>query len=159
MPACRPPGRSSQSANSIFDCPALPASLASAALNNRAGGRLMNFVPPEADFQRDSQARQRFTSTDPLVLTTARHQRVNRRSWPACAYRQLGKPAAGFSSFGGILGMPNNQTLSARVFFHHDVKAMSQFPVENAGYAAHYGQRALRRWEALNSLQTGVLNR
>lgn len=55
--------------------------------------------------------------------------------------------------------MPNNQTLSARVFFNHDVKAMSPFPVEDAGYAAHYAQRALRRREALNSLQTGVFNR
>lgn len=70
-----------------------------------------------------------------------------------------GIPAAGFSSFGEILGVPINQTLSALVFFHHDVKAMSQFPVEYAGYAAHYAQRALRRWEALNSVQSGVLNR
>ncbi|WP_312759974.1 methyl-accepting chemotaxis protein [Pantoea brenneri] len=70
-----------------------------------------------------------------------------------------GIPAAGFSSFGEILGVPINQTLSALVFFNHDVKAMSQFPVEYAGYAAHYAQRALRRWEALNSVQTGVLNR
>ena len=70
-----------------------------------------------------------------------------------------GIPAAGFSSFGEILGVPINQTLSALVFFNHDVKAMSQFPVEYAGYAAHYAQRALRRWEALNSVQTGVLDR
>ncbi|MDH1087714.1 methyl-accepting chemotaxis protein [Pantoea brenneri] len=70
-----------------------------------------------------------------------------------------GIPAAGFSSFGEILGVPINQTLSALVFFNHEVKAMSQFPVEYAGYAAHYAQRALRRWEALNSVQTGVLDR
>lgn len=31
--------------------------------------------------------------------------------------------------------------------------------MEYAGYAAHYVQRALRRWEALNSVQTGVLDR
>ncbi|WP_270221428.1 methyl-accepting chemotaxis protein [Kosakonia cowanii] len=70
-----------------------------------------------------------------------------------------GIPAAGFSSFGEILGVPINQTLSALVFFNHDVKAMTQFPVEYAGYAAHYAQRALRRWEALNSIQTRVLDR
>ncbi|WP_242461887.1 methyl-accepting chemotaxis protein, partial [Pantoea agglomerans] len=70
-----------------------------------------------------------------------------------------GIAAAGFSSFGEILGVPINQTLSALVFFNHDVKAMSQFPVEYAGYAAHYAQRALRRWEALNSIQTRVLDR
>jgi len=70
-----------------------------------------------------------------------------------------GIAAAGFSSFGEILGVPINQTLSALVFFNHDVKAMSQFPVEYAGYAAHYAQRALRRWEALNTIQTRVLDR
>lgn len=70
-----------------------------------------------------------------------------------------GLPAAGFSSFGEILGVPINQTLSALVFFNHDVKAMTNFPVEYASYAAHYAQRALRRWEALNSIQTRVLNR
>ena len=68
-----------------------------------------------------------------------------------------GIPAAGFSSFGEILGVPINQTLSALVFFNRDVKAMTQFPVEYAGYAAHYAQRALRRWEALNGIQTRVL--
>ncbi|ORM73532.1 chemoreceptor [Pantoea wallisii] len=70
-----------------------------------------------------------------------------------------GIPAAGFSSFGEILGVPINQTLSALVFFNHDAKAMAQFPVEYASYAAHYAQRALRRWEALNSIQTRVLAR
>ncbi|WLS79174.1 methyl-accepting chemotaxis protein [Erwinia pyri] len=70
-----------------------------------------------------------------------------------------GLPAAGFSSFGEILGVPINQTLSALVFFNQDVKAMTQFPVEYAVYAGHYAQRALRRWEALNAIQTRVLNR
>ncbi|TDT59323.1 FIST-like protein [Enterobacter sp. AG5470] len=70
-----------------------------------------------------------------------------------------GLPAAGFSSFGEILGVPINQTLSALVFFNHNVKAMTHFPVEYASYAGHYAQRALRRWEALNDFQTGVINR
>ncbi|MFS2225917.1 methyl-accepting chemotaxis protein [Pantoea sp. B65] len=70
-----------------------------------------------------------------------------------------GLPAAGFSSFGEILGVPINQTLSALVFFNHDVKAMAHFPVEYASYAGHYAQRALRRWEALNGFQTSVINR
>ena len=70
-----------------------------------------------------------------------------------------GLPAAGFSSFGEILGVPINQTLSALVFFNHDVKAMAHFPVEYARYAGHYAQRALRRWEALNDFQSGVINR
>ncbi|WP_312689371.1 methyl-accepting chemotaxis protein [Kosakonia sp.] len=70
-----------------------------------------------------------------------------------------GLPAAGFSSFGEILGVPINQTLSALVFFNHRVKAMAHFPVEYASYAGHYAQRGLRRWEALNDFQTGVINR
>ena len=70
-----------------------------------------------------------------------------------------GLPAAGFSSFGEILGVPINQTLSALVFFNQDVKAMAHFPVEYARYAGHYAQRALRRWEALNDFQSGVINR
>ncbi|MDR7342076.1 hypothetical protein J2X14_000464 [Pantoea alhagi] len=69
-----------------------------------------------------------------------------------------GLPAAGFSSFGEILGVPINQTLSALVFFNHDTQAMSQFPVEYAAYASHYAQRGLRRWEALNAMQSKVLN-
>ncbi len=36
---------------------------------------------------------------------------------------------------------------------------MTHFPVEYASYAGHYAQRALRRWEALNDFQTGVINR
>jgi len=70
-----------------------------------------------------------------------------------------GIPAAGFSSFGEILGVPINQTLSALVFFNHEANAMAHFPVEYASYAAHYAQRALRRWEALNRVQSGVLAR
>lgn len=66
-------------------------------------------------------------------------------------------PAAGFSSFGEILGVPINQTLSALAFFSRDVKAMTHFPVEYAAYAGHYAQRALRRWEALHDIQSTVV--
>ncbi|ACZ76888.1 MULTISPECIES: methyl-accepting chemotaxis protein [Dickeya] len=66
-------------------------------------------------------------------------------------------PAAGFSSFGEILGVPINQTLSALAFFDRDVKAMNHFPVEYAAYAGHYAQRALRRWEALHDIQSAVV--
>ncbi|WJY13701.1 methyl-accepting chemotaxis protein [Pectobacteriaceae bacterium CE90] len=67
-------------------------------------------------------------------------------------------PAAGFSSFGEILGVPINQTLSALAFFNRDIQAMTRFPVEYAAYAGHYAQRSLRRWEALNSIQSHVVN-
>ena len=69
-----------------------------------------------------------------------------------------GIPAAGFSSFGEILGVPINQTLSALAFFSHPSDAMRNFPVQYAAYASHYAQRALRRWEALNALQTKIVN-
>ncbi|MDX5629172.1 MULTISPECIES: methyl-accepting chemotaxis protein [unclassified Brenneria] len=68
-------------------------------------------------------------------------------------------PAAGFSSFGEIFGVPINQTLSALAFFDHDVKAMTHFPIEYAAYAGHYAQRALRRWEAMHGIQSGVIQR
>ncbi|MBJ7221304.1 MULTISPECIES: methyl-accepting chemotaxis protein [unclassified Brenneria] len=68
-------------------------------------------------------------------------------------------PAAGFSSFGEIFGVPINQTLSALAFFDHDVKAMTRFPIEYAAYAGHYAQRALRRWEAMHNIQSGVIQR
>ncbi len=70
-----------------------------------------------------------------------------------------GVPAAGFSSFGEILGVPINQTLSALVFFDHQVNAMTRFPIEYANFAAHYTQRALRRWEALHGIQSKVIGR
>jgi hypothetical protein len=68
-------------------------------------------------------------------------------------------PAAGFSSFGEILGVPINQTLSALVFFDRDVRAMAGFPATYAAYAGHYTQRALYRWEAMHRIQAGMMER
>ena len=72
-----------------------------------------------------------------------------------------GTPAAGFSTFGEILGIPMNQTLSALVFFRagEDFRNdyLDAFPVHYAGYAAHYSSRALSRWEALNAIQTRIM--
>lgn len=68
-------------------------------------------------------------------------------------------PAAGFSSFGEILGVPINQTLSALVFFDRDVRAMAGFPATYAAYAGHYMQRALYRWEAMHAIQSGMMGR
>ena len=70
-----------------------------------------------------------------------------------------GVPAAGFSSFGEVMGVPINQTLSALVFFDREVGAMRDFPVTYAGYAAHYAQRALHRWEAMNVIQSEMMGR
>ncbi|MGE5466973.1 MAG: methyl-accepting chemotaxis protein [Ignavibacteria bacterium] len=68
-------------------------------------------------------------------------------------------PAAGFSTFGEILGVPINQTLSALAFFDGRNDAMARFPVDYAGYADHYAQRALNRWEALHGMQATVVGR
>jgi hypothetical protein len=68
-------------------------------------------------------------------------------------------PAAGFSTFGEILGVPINQTLSALAFFDGQNHAMARFPVDYAAYADHYAQRALNRWEALHGMQSTVVGR
>jgi hypothetical protein len=68
-------------------------------------------------------------------------------------------PAAGFSTFGEILGVPINQTLSALAFFDGQNHAMARFPVDYAAYADHYAQRALNRWEAMHGMQSAVVGR
>ena len=72
-------------------------------------------------------------------------------------------PAAGFSTFGEILGIPINQTLSALVFFkdgnYYTDPFMSAFPVRYAAFATHYTQRALQRWITLNGIQRGMVER
>lgn len=64
---------------------------------------------------------------------------------------------SGLSCFGEILGVPINQTLSALAFYDHDVHAMSHFPIQYASYAAHYKQRALKRWETMHEMQSKVV--
>lgn len=92
-----------------------------------------------------------------MLLNDCVLRRMNNLATLPCAdfFRQI--PAAGFSSFGEILGVPINQTLSALVFFDKPNQAMSQFPVEYAAYAAHYAQRTLRRWEAMHRMQSQVI--
>jgi hypothetical protein len=72
-------------------------------------------------------------------------------------------PAAGFSSFGEILGVPINQTLSALVFFAdaagYSDPFMETFPIQYSNYAAHYASRALRRWRTLNAMQQSMIER
>ncbi|MGE5492939.1 MAG: methyl-accepting chemotaxis protein [Actinomycetota bacterium] len=72
-----------------------------------------------------------------------------------------GIPAAGFSTFGEILGVPINQTLSALVFFDDcgGSNLMQDFPLRYAAYASHYKMRALLRWETLHAIQSNVVNK
>ncbi|MBV8047710.1 MAG: FIST C-terminal domain-containing protein [Paludibacterium sp.] len=65
--------------------------------------------------------------------------------------------AAGFSTFGEILGVPINQTLSALAFFDTKTDAMANFPVDYAAYAGHYAQRELQCWKALHGIQSQVV--
>jgi len=94
-----------------------------------------------------------------LLLNDCVLRRVNNTAELGQARFFSGLPAAGFSSFGEVLGVPINQTLSALVFFAGDAGAMTGFPVTYAGYAAHYAQRALQRWETLHAMQTGMVAR
>lgn len=69
-------------------------------------------------------------------------------------------PAAGFSTFGEILGVPINQTLSALVFFDgRQENLMNDFPTQYAAYASHYATRALHRVEALHKIQSSVVDK
>ncbi len=72
-------------------------------------------------------------------------------------------PAAGFSTFGEILGIPINQTLSALVFFApgegYNDPFMGSFPVQYAAFASHYSQRALERWITLSEMQRSMVDR
>ncbi|WP_147197734.1 methyl-accepting chemotaxis protein [Pantoea sp. CCBC3-3-1] len=94
-----------------------------------------------------------------LLLNDCLLRRLNNPESLPSAELFEGIPAAGFSSFGEIFGVPINQTLSALAFYDHDVKAMTRFPIEYADYAGHYAQRSLRRWEALHTLQTDVIEK
>lgn len=94
-----------------------------------------------------------------MLLNDCLLRRLNNPDSLPSAQLFSGVTAAGFSSFGEIFGVPINQTLSALVFYDRDVKAMTRFAVEYAAYAGHYAQRSLRRWEALHTLQTGVIDK
>ncbi|TBO31417.1 chemoreceptor [Aquabacterium lacunae] len=119
---------------------------------------LMKATPLVDSTQRDWQ---QFMAGKPkplgLLLNDCVLRRVNNEQALPGARLFEGLPAAGFSSFGEVMGVPINQTLSALVFFGTDVRAMSHFPVTYAGYAAHYAQRALHRWEAMHTLQSNTL--
>ncbi|SDH17796.1 methyl-accepting chemotaxis protein [Propionivibrio dicarboxylicus] len=74
-----------------------------------------------------------------------------------------GVRAAGFSSFGEVLGIPINQTLSALAFFRatesYADPFIDAFPVHYSSFSSHYSQRALYRWETLSELQREMVER
>ncbi|QWT46508.1 FIST C-terminal domain-containing protein [Azospira inquinata] len=112
----------------------------------------------EADWQHFLQGKPRPAA---MLLNDCVLRRVGNGAQLGQARFFDGTPAAGFSTFGEILGIPMNQTLSALVFFRagEDFRNdyLDAFPVHYAGYAAHYSSRALSRWEALNAIQTRIV--
>lgn len=66
--------------------------------------------------------------------------------------------AAGLSTFGEIMGVPINQTLSALVFFEgqHE-ELMGDFPNAYAAFSSHYAMRDLYRWEAMHRIEERVI--
>ncbi len=74
-------------------------------------------------------------------------------------------PVAGFSTFGELLGINVNQTLTAIVFFRvepgqtfHDYY-VDQFPIHYARFAGYFTQAKLRQQEIINSLRNKLITR
>ncbi|TWB43698.1 methyl-accepting chemotaxis protein [Nitrospirillum pindoramense] len=74
-------------------------------------------------------------------------------------------PTAGFSTFGELLGVNINQTLSALVFFEqvpgqpfHDA-IVDNFPIHYASFVNYFTYTTLKRAELMNSLRSGIIHR
>lgn len=74
-------------------------------------------------------------------------------------------PVAGFSTFGELLGINVNQTLTAMIFFRvppgaafHDYY-VDQFPIHYARFASYFTQSKLRQQEIINSLRNKLITR
>lgn len=72
-------------------------------------------------------------------------------------------PVIGYSSFGELLGININETLSALFFFHvpenaqfHD-EFMRKFPLHYASCQLYFKQRELNRWQLLARLREGLV--
>jgi len=121
----------------------------------------------KTDFlQTTRQDWQRFLSGKGQPLALLLNDCVLRRLGNAAVLNQAdffaGAKAAGFSTFGEILGIPINQTLSALVFFKDEAGVsdpfMESFPIHYAAFSSHYAERALQRWETLSHIQSGMVD-
>ncbi|HMV20891.1 MAG TPA: methyl-accepting chemotaxis protein [Rhodocyclaceae bacterium] len=123
------------------------------------------FLMQATDFVSSTQRDwERFLSSTGKPVAVLLNDCVLRRLNNAARLPQAGffrdVPAAGFSTFGEILGVPINQTLSALVFFDDAGRQpMAGFPVQYAAYSSHYALRALHRWEALHGIQAAVVEK
>lgn len=74
-------------------------------------------------------------------------------------------PAAGFSTFGELLGINVNQTLTALVFFKVPEGVTFQdhyidnFPIHYARFAGYFTQSRLRQQQIINELRNKLINR
>jgi hypothetical protein len=86
--------------------------------------------------------------------------------------KELGKltgawnvPAAGFSTFGELLGINVNQTLTAVVFFRVDEKTafhdtyVDEFPIHYARFARYFTETRLNRQQLINQMRKKVIGR
>lgn len=74
-------------------------------------------------------------------------------------------PAAGFSTFGELLGINVNQTLTALVFFRvcegeafHD-HYVDDFPIHYARFASYFTQSRLRQQQSINEMRNKLIER
>ncbi|WP_349508860.1 FIST N-terminal domain-containing protein (plasmid) [Agrobacterium vitis] len=74
-------------------------------------------------------------------------------------------PAAGFSTFGELLGINVNQTLTALVFFRvsegevfHD-RYVDDFPIHYARFASYFTQSRLRQQQSINDIRNKLIGR
>ena len=79
-----------------------------------------------------------------------------RGSWPA--------PAVGFSTFGELLGININQTLTALVFFDTaegpiEDEFVDSFPVHYARFCSYFERRQLNRGGVMARLRSGIVRR
>jgi len=74
-------------------------------------------------------------------------------------------PAAGFSTFGELLGINVNQTLTALVFFKvpegvaFQDHYIDEFPIHYARFAGYFTQSRLRQQRIINGLRNKLINR
>lgn len=74
-------------------------------------------------------------------------------------------PVAGFSTFGELLGININQTLTAVVFFREDPNTefrdrfVDNFPIYYARYANYFTKGRLNQQKLLNGMRRSIINR
>ena len=98
------------------------------------------------------------------ILNDCILRRLNNAAALASAAGLWTMPVAGFSTFGELLGININQTLTAIVFFEDETggftdKFVDNFPIHYASFCNYFTRRELNRIEVLNRLRSEVTRR